>query len=94
MRDHVANLRGLIRGDGCTSAPELWFHEACNEHDWDYTTHRDESGNRITRLDADNRFLKNMRQASPNWFVKNTLPFLYYGAVRLFGSTYWESNDE
>lgn len=91
MRDHVANLRGLIRGDGCTSAPELWFHEACNEHDRDYTTHRDEKGILIKRIHADNRFLRNMRNAAPNWIVRNTLPFMYYAAVRVFGGAFWRN---
>lgn len=90
MRKQYAALRSLIQGDGCTASPELWFHDACMEHDRDYGTRRDERGNFISRFQADNRFLRNMRKAAPNWLIRNTLPFIYYGAVRLFGGAYWE----
>ena len=86
-------LRALVSGDGCTSSPELWFHEACETHDDDYRFHMDEEGKELTRLEADNRFLKNMRAAAPNWWIRNTIPFLYYTAVRVAGGAFWDRID-
>lgn len=87
-------IRSLAKGDGCTSSPDLWFHDACEDHDDDYRFHVDEDGNPLTRLQADNRFLANMRKASPNFLIRNTVPFLYYLAVRLFGWNYWDKDHE
>lgn len=87
-----AALKALVKGDGCTSAPDLWFHRACMEHDADYAIKIDEFDRPITRLQADNRFLTNMRKDAPNWIIRNTLPFLYYAAVRIFGFAYWRDS--
>lgn len=94
MQKQYAALRALIKGDGCTASPDLWFHSACVEHDRDYTAHYDENGRQLSRLRADNRFLRNMRKAAPNWLIRNTLPFLYYGAVRVFGGAFWRRSSE
>lgn len=91
MKAHDKALRDLVSGDGCTSAPELWFHSACMIHDQDYETKIDEDGNSITRKQADERFLQNMKKASPNALVRITLPYLYYAAVRIFGGSYWDN---
>ena len=90
MHKTFKSLRDLVKGDGCTASPELWYHESCLEHDKDYTTHRDEFGALLTRSKADARFLKNMKKASPNWLIRYTLPYLYYFAVRIFGATHWD----
>lgn len=93
MAGQYKALRALVKGDGCTASPDLWFHDACMEHDRDYATRRDEKGYFISRFKADNRFLRNMRKAAPNWLIRNTLPFVYYAAVRVFGSAFWSNNN-
>ena len=85
-------LRALVKGDGCTASPDLWFYDACNIHDCDYLYHHDEHGRILSRLAADNRFFHNMRKDAPNWIIRNTLPFVYYGAVRVFGGAFWRKN--
>jgi len=63
------------------------------EHDKDYATRRNEKGIFISRFQADNRFLRHMRKDAPNWVIRNTLPFLYYAAVRVFGGAFWRNNN-
>ena len=92
MREQYKALRALVKGDGCTASPDLRIYDACLEHDRDYTTRRDEKGRILSRFKADNRFLHNMRKAAPNWLVRNTLPFVYYAAVRVFGGAFWRDN--
>ena len=92
MREQYKALRALVQGDGCTASPDLWFHDACTEHDRDYSVQLDENGRKLSRFKADNRFLRNMRKDAPNWIIRNTLPFVYYAAVRVFGGAFWRDN--
>lgn len=87
-----AAIRRLIAGNGCTSSPELWLHDACTEHDRAYTTGHDADGNTITRKEADKIFLKEALTARPlktlpGWMICH----VYYFAVRIFGARYWHA---
>ena len=89
--DHtLKNARALIAGDGCTSSPELWLHDACTEHDRAYTTHLDADLNPITRAQADKQFLRNALAARPWKTIPGALIcYGYYFAVRIFGRPNW-----
>lgn len=82
-----------VRGDGCTSSPDLAYTECCNRHDKDYTTGTDENGFKITRAQADKRLYECMKRAGVTPIVgRFIVPAFYYIAVRLFGGSHWEGN--
>lgn len=85
----------LIKGDGCTAAPEFTFTPCCDEHDRHYMTHTEANGRSITRAEADRRFLECCRRnAPPIPILGPLLPFIYFAAVRLFGGRYWRKNQK
>lgn len=75
--------------DGCTDVPDLWLGDACDRHDRHYATHMHKDGTPITRAEADWEFLKDGRRDSPTFITRNTVPFIYWIGVRLFGGTHW-----
>lgn len=81
-----------VRGDGCTSSPDLFYTACCNRHDKDYTTGTDEHGFKITRAQADKRLFDCMKRAGKTPIVgRFIVPAFYYVAVRLFGGSHWKT---
>lgn len=80
----------IIKGDGCTGAPDMTFGPCCLRHDRHYTTHHHASGRPITRAQADALFLACLRKNPPPIPIIGALfPWLYWSAVRVFGGRYW-----
>lgn len=89
-REHLRILAQLVKADGCSSAPDFWFTECCNEHDVYYRTGRDADGFRITRLDADKQLFRCMKKTAHTFVGRWFLSPLYWCAVRLFGRRAWK----
>lgn len=88
-REHWRKLVSLVKADGCSSAPDLWFSDCCNCHDVYYRSGKDEHGFTLTRAQADRLFLRCLREASISTFGKWILAPIYYCAVRIFGGGCW-----
>lgn len=88
-REHWDKLASLVKADGCSSAPDLWFSHCCNCHDVHYRSGKDEHGFPITRAQADKEFLRCLRASAISPFGKFILAEVYYLAVRWFGQRSW-----
>lgn len=86
---HLQTLRSKIQGDGCTCAPELWYHACCVEHDRCYTTGEDSEGAAMTRAEADARLRACLQGCAPGLISSFALPWVYWTAVRVFGGSHW-----
>ncbi len=94
-REEARRAWALVKGDGCTSAPDLWYADCCARHDADYTTGTDETGRRISRAAADARFRACMqRTAAPLPISRRLLPWVYWAAVRVFGWRHWKRQSD
>lgn len=89
-REHYAALAQLVKADGCSTAPDLWFKDACDEHDVHYRTGCDCAGVAVTRADADRLFLTRLRECALSPFGRWFLAPTYYLAVRLCGARHWK----
>lgn len=65
--------------DGCTNSPDFNFTRCCEEHDYHYSRHD------ITRAEAD----KILRKCIQRKWKGILLPWIYWGAVRIFGRRHW-----
>lgn len=73
------------------TSPNDPLQEACAWHDAAYMKGSDEQ-QRFTRSVVDKTFLDKMLNiASDDWKLR-ARAYLYYGIVRLFGSTFWEGD--
>ncbi|QGH72961.1 MAG: phospholipase A2 group XIII [Siphoviridae sp. ctdEk19] len=89
--EKLRKLWKALKGDGCTSSPDLSYTECCRKHDADYTYHIDESGKEITRAEADKRLFNCMRKAGVTPVVGRLfIPAIYWFAVRLFARGHWK----
>lgn len=70
----------IHQSDGCTNAPDLNFRECCVHHDYYYATKT------LTRKEAD----KELRQCIQKEWGGIFLPWIYWGAVRIFGGKYYQ----
>lgn len=86
---HARALRQASGSDGCTGAPDFSFGACCAEHDADYATHVDERGAPLTRAAADARLYRCIRREGASFVGRWLLAPVYWGAVRLFGSSRW-----
>lgn len=93
-KEHWDKLSQLVKADGCSSAPDLWFADCCNCHDVHYRSGKDEHGFAITRKEADEQFLKCLRAHAVSPFGKWILAEVYYLAVRWFGSKSWRAEKD
>lgn len=93
-KEHMQLLAKLVRADGCSSAPDFWFKECCDEHDVYYRTGRDSEGYPITRAEADRRLRLCLRDSAITPIGRFILSPLYYMAVRLFGSRHWKGGSD
>ena len=83
-----------LKGDGCTSSPDFWFHRCCNEHDIAYRTGKTVDGVEVTRAEADNQLFVCMKKRNKDPLIsKWILPALYWSAVRLFGRGAWKRDE-
>ena len=92
--DRVKALAWALKGDGCSGgAPDLNYRPCCDRHDIHYKTGFDLDGTRITRKQADGMFFDCMKEHGKVPILGTLiLPFLYWGAVRLFGETAWDKD--
>jgi len=81
----ISEMAQALKGDGCTRAPDLAYRECCDEHDIAYRTGCDVDGNPVTRAGADKRLRQCMAGAGYTFLGRWFLPWMYWGAVRLFG---------
>ncbi|HYC45382.1 MAG TPA: hypothetical protein VED01_07820 [Burkholderiales bacterium] len=88
-REHYELLAKLVKADGCSSSPDLWFRAACDEHDVHYRTGQDCDGNPITRAEADRRFLARMRECAISPLGRWILAPTYWLFVRACGWRHW-----
>ena len=65
--------------DGCTNSPDFNFTHCCVDHDNDYER---QTG---TRAQADKKLRKCIQESWGGIF----LPWIYWGAVRIFGGSHW-----
>ena len=85
-------LAAALGGDGCSSAPDLFFRPCCDEHDVYYRTGRDADGAPITRAEADRRFRLCMKANGKTFIGRHVLSWVYWGAVRLFGGSEFQES--
>ena len=91
--DRVKAHAHALKGDGCTSSPDLFYQACCDEHDIHYRTGKRIDGTPITRAEADKLLFECMRERGKTPIVgKFLLPSLYYFAVRLFGGGAWSGS--
>ncbi len=92
-----------IKGDGCSSSPDLWFKDACDEHDVAYRYHqwlnrRGDLGGPTTKARADARLWRGIKNSSPilprglKWLSPTAA--IYWMAVTLFGGNAWRTGPE
>ena len=91
VREHLKMLAQLVKADGCSSALDFWFSEACNEHDVYYRTGEDCNGKPITRKQADALFFESMQRDAITPVGKWILAPMYWGAVRIFGKRHYHA---
>jgi len=77
-----------LDNDGCSSAPDLTFKACCNEHDYYYRNCESVTG--VSRSEAD----KILRQCIQKKWKLPILPWVYWGATRLFGWIPWNKNQK
>jgi hypothetical protein len=88
----VNTANGCGAKDSVVNPPEFVFHGACNEHDDDY-----EKGE-ISRKEADQKFLSNMKAAARKrpWYYRPFyfgMAYVYYGAVRVRGGSRYNKGE-
>lgn len=88
MIDYWTKVKALawaLKGDGCSKVPDFHYRCCCDEHDIHYRTGMTIDGQRLTRKEADQHFLKCMQNRGGV-----LLPYIYYFGVRLFGENAWD----
>lgn len=82
-------MTGII-DDHCTAAPELFYSACCQQHDREYATGLDGSGQPITRFQSDMAFLKCCKERRKFYPITGlVIPWMYFLAVRIFGGRRW-----
>lgn len=92
-RTTLRALAGAVKADGCSSSPDLFFKECCDEHDVYYRTGKDAEGRPISRQEADRRLRKCQQRFARlkrkgvvpvlgPFFWQQVVPWVYWGAVR------------
>jgi len=66
--------------NGCSSSPDFNFQHCCDTHDYHYAVHD------ITRAEAD----KKLRKCIQKEWHGILLPWIYWGAVRMFGGKHYK----
>lgn len=93
IKSRYQELARALKGDGCTSAPDLHYRHCCDEHDVYYRQGQDADGQPVTRAEADRRLRLCMRAAGKTpVFGRWLLPWVYWSAVRLFGRRAWHKS--
>lgn len=91
--DRVKALAWALKGDGCSKAPDLFYHSCCDEHDIAYRTGATVDGKRLTRKQADARFLACLKKNGKIPILGTLiLPYIYWSMVRLFGESAWDND--
>lgn len=87
----VKRAAKALKGDGCSSSPDLFYTRCCDEHDIHYRTGRTLAGKFISRAQSDKRLFACMKQAGRTPIVgKFLVPCVYWLGVRLFGRGSWK----
>lgn len=91
IRKEMCALWKIATTDGCTSSPDWWYHECCNDHDRAYRTGVDRRGKPTTRAKADKALFLCMTRRRKGMPISGILiPSFYWLAVRLFGWRFWK----
>jgi len=72
-----------LTSDGCSNAPDFNFTKCCKEHDYYYRNPVELTG--VSRAEADRR----LRRCIRSHWGGPVMPWIYWGAVRLFGWIPW-----
>lgn len=89
--ERTKQLAAALKGDGCSSAPDLFYRECCDEHDVHYRTGKTIDDQPITRAEADRQLRLCMMEHGQTPIVGRwLLPWVYWTAVRLFGGSSWK----
>ena len=92
--DRVKAHAHALKGDGCTSSPDLTYRLCCDEHDIHYRTGKTIDGTPITRAEADKKLFDCMREQGRTPVVgKFLIPAFYYLGVRLLARKAWQGAD-
>lgn len=87
----VKQKAAALRGDGCTSSPDLNYANCCHEHDIHYRTGKTVDGKPITRLQSDNMLFQCMRKHGITPIVGTLIvPSVYWFFVRVAGWNAWK----
>lgn len=87
----VKEAAKALNGDGCTSAPDFFYRQCCDEHDVHYRTGHTTQGVPISRLTSDGRLFACMRKRGKTPILGTVIvPVLYWSAVRLFAWGAWK----
>ena len=90
----VKEAAAALKGDGCTSSPDLTYRRCCDEHDIHYRTHKHLDGEPITKQEADKRLYECMKQASITPIGRFIIAPLYFGAVKYFAQSAWDKGKD
>ena len=92
--EKVKELSRALKGDGCSSSPDLFYGPCCEEHDVHYRTGMTVDGEVITRKEADSIFLECLQTHGKTPILgTHILPFFYWTAVRIFGKSAWDKDE-
>lgn len=89
----VKEYAAALKGDGCTSVPDLTYRRCCDEHDIHYRTGKTLAGKPITRAQADARLFACMKRTGVTPVVGRLIvPAVFWLGVRLFGGRAWKGD--
>lgn len=91
--DRVKAHAHALKGDGCTSSPDLTYRLCCDEHDIHYRTGKRIDGTPITRAESDAQLFRCMREQGKTPVVgKFIIPVIYWSFVRALGGKAWQGD--
>lgn len=87
----VREAAKALKGDGCTSAPDFFYRQCCDEHDIHYRTGHTVDGKPITRAESDKRLFQCMKSRGKTPVIgRFIVPALYWIAVRVAARGAWK----
>lgn len=85
--EDIQKISDYIGSDGCTMVAQI-YKRACIKHDFMYRTHRDFTGEVVTRAEADRRFRLCIQSLS-GWHLLSPISWVRWLGVRIAGRFFW-----